>query len=374
MPKDPETDCPPAMMPVLHHFALLDTLRRGQGRMLEAAGFGPEEADYRIVAAGPHWRLRDYAPHRGRPSVLIVAAPIKRPYIWDLVPSASAIRFLLRKGLRVFLLEWGLPEPGRPGAGLDDCAGQAIPACVEETVSRSDGQKPVLMGHSLGGTLAVIAAALHPQSVRALVLVGTPLCFRPGISQFGDALVSLVPPTLFQLDVVPGSLVSHVAALASPETFLWSRMLDAATSLGDTGALEVQTRIERWTLDEAPLPGRLVHEIVEQLYREDRLYRGTLSVGGAAVRAHDLQLPVLAVNNTADDIAPPASVRAFFDASPARTRVIEFGPEQGIGMQHLAILAGPRAHARIWPEIVSWIDAQCPGYSVRQPGPARAGG
>jgi polyhydroxyalkanoate synthase len=37
--------------------------------------------------------------------VLIVAAPIKRPYIWDLTPAVSAIRYCLGAGLRVYLLE-----------------------------------------------------------------------------------------------------------------------------------------------------------------------------------------------------------------------------------------------------------------------------
>ena len=32
-------------------------------------------------------------------------------------------------------------------------------------------------------------------------------------------------------------------------------------------------RIERWALDEVALPGKLVSDIVEQLYREDRFWR-----------------------------------------------------------------------------------------------------
>jgi hypothetical protein len=28
----------------------------------------------------------------------------------------------------------------------------------------------------------------------------------------------------------------------------------------------------------------------------------------------------------------------------------------GIGLQHLALLAGPQAHARIWPAIFTWLD------------------
>jgi polyhydroxyalkanoate synthase len=39
--------------------------------------------------------------------------------------------------------------------------------------------------------------------------------------------------------------------------------------------------------------------------------------------------------------------------------VIEHPGEPGIGLQHLAILAGPATRARVWPEIMGWVDARC---------------
>jgi polyhydroxyalkanoate synthase len=37
-------------------------------------------------------------------------------------------------------------------------------------------------------------------------------------------------------------------------------------------------------------------------------------------------------------------------------RLIEYSGERGVGLQHLAILVGRQAHARIWPQIVSWLN------------------
>lgn len=42
--------------------------------------------------------------------------------------------------------------------------------------------------HHLGGTLAAIFCALEQESVRGLVLLGAPLCFAPGSSQFRDGV------------------------------------------------------------------------------------------------------------------------------------------------------------------------------------------
>ena len=72
-------------------FTALDTFRRAQGEGLGMLGFGPAEHTYRVVASSPLWQLRHYAGPAAGPTVLIVAAPIKRPYIWDPAPSLSAI-------------------------------------------------------------------------------------------------------------------------------------------------------------------------------------------------------------------------------------------------------------------------------------------
>ena len=126
-------------------------------------------------------------------------------------------------------------------------------------------------------------SAWAPATIRGLVLLGAPLCFEPEQSRFRDALVSLVPPALSEAEPFPGSLLSQMSALASPRTFIWSRLMDAALSLADYHAMEVHARIERWALDEVALPGKLVHQIIEWLYGENRLCRGILQIGDVLV-------------------------------------------------------------------------------------------
>ena len=338
--------------------ALMDTLRRMQGDALGLLGFGPAECSYRVLCAERCWRLRKYAGARGGPPVLIVAAPIKQPYIWDLAPAVSAVRRCLRGHLAVYLLEWAPPSGGGANAGLADYAGRFIGEAVTRVSDDAGGAKPFVMGHSLGGTLAAVFAASDPRSIRGLVLLATPLCFEPGSSRFRDAIVAMAPPAVSAMDIVPGSLLSQLSAMASPETFVWWRAIDACLSMGDPRASEVHARVERWALDECPLSGRLVNDILQRLYRDNRFCGGTLRIGSRAVGPAMLRLPTLAVVNTADEVAPSASIMPFVDAMPrGRARVIEYPGEIGVGLQHLAILVGRRTHAQVWPQIVSWIHA-----------------
>ncbi len=338
-------------------FGTMDIMRRVRGDAAAAWGLGPSELPYRVVAAGPYWRLRDYGGHSSARSLLIVAAPIKRPYIWDLSRSASAIGYCLREEFRVRLLEWLPAARDMANNGLDEYV-QAISDCIA-TTDASPAKKPFLIGHSLGGTIAAIYSALRPESLRGLVLLGAPLCFQPKTSGFRDRLVSLVPEALSDPAPFPGSLLSYMSAMASPETFVWERLLDAALSAADPHAMETHARIERWALDEVALPGKLVRQIVDELYRENRLCRGALKVCGAQVGPSTVSAPTLAVVNTADQVAPLASVEPFLAAMAAgNSRIIRYSGETGVCLQHLGILVGRRAYAQIWPQISSWLKSQ----------------
>lgn len=347
-----------ATLMCLAHFTMADKLRRAQGDALDALGLGPRECAFRLISSGPCWRLRAYGGPEAAPLLLMVPAPIKRPYIWDLTPAVSAVRYCLRHGFCVHLLEWTPPGAGG-SAGLDVYGGRAIAACVEAISRQANGALPFLVGHSLGGTLAAIYCAMEPRSVKGLVLLGAPLCFEQTSSRFRDALVALIPEEFPETEIVAGSLLSQISAIASPTTFVWLRWMDAALSLADPAAMDIHARIERWALDEVALPSKLINQIVQWLYRENRFCRGTLTVLDRTVGPANLSIPTLAVVNAADEVAPVSSVAPFLDKMPTDdTRIIKHPGEIGVSLQHLGVLAGRAAYSGVWPQIIAWLKAR----------------
>jgi len=315
----------------------IDTLRQIQGDGLSWLGLGPTECRYRIVASGARRRLRAYAGANTGLPLLIVAAPIKRPYIWDLADCVSVVRHCLQNRLGLYLLEW-MPPPlhGGTDAGLADYS-QSIGEAVAATARGAGAKVP------FNGPFARRDARGDPRSVGPAA--------HPGARAVVDANLSTI-------DVLPGSLLSFLAVVAAPETFLWSRLVDIVLSTGDPRALMVHARVERWALDEFPLPGRLVHEILEWPYHENRLCAGTLRIGDQLLGPAALRLPVLAVANTADAVAPRQSIAPFIDAMPTGFGELdEYPGETSVGLQHLALLVGREAHRAVWPRIFSWLHA-----------------
>ncbi|MBB3769899.1 polyhydroxyalkanoate synthase [Angulomicrobium tetraedrale] len=353
--------------------AAMDQMRGAQARSLDLLGFGTHECAYDMVGAGPHWRLRRYHGATAGAPLLLVPAPIKRPYIWDLTPDVSVVRFWLDQGLSVHLLEWIAPTDADGPAGIEDyarailAAGRAIRDARAEGLGEDHGEGrghneasgPLfLIGHSLGGTLAAIACAMEPDLARGVVLLGAPLSFEPGSSAFRDLVVAQNHETPEDRPV-PGSQLSQGCAMLSPVAFVWARWMDIALSLADPAALNVHLHVTRWALDEVALPGKLIRQMVDWLYREDRFRLGRLALGARLLGPANLTTPVLAVITPADEIGPRTAVEPFFARiSGGDTQILEHPAEIGVGLQHLAILAGRRAHAQTWPQIAGWMAAR----------------
>jgi polyhydroxyalkanoate synthase len=331
-------------------FAALDGVRRAQGELFDALGLGPVETPYETIFAEPGVGLRRYGSgNEPGARLLLVPAPIKRPYIWDLAPHISVAQRCVNARARVFLVDW---QPAPADFGLAEYADRLLTDCLDAT---GEGDA-ILVAHSLGGLFAAAFAALHPERVRALVLLASPLRFAGGAGIFAPVVGGLDLDSL--PESVPGSFLSVASLQVSPVTFGFERGADFAASLLRPDALQSHLRVERWTMDEFPLPRRLFAELA-QLAREDRFVRGRLAVGGRLAAPGNIKAPLLCVVDPRCRVVPPESVLPFMDvAGSADKSVLHYGGDVGVSLQHVGMLVGESAHARLWPEILAWIDAR----------------
>ena len=291
----------------------VDDVRRRAGRLLDTLGAGPHVTNSETVLERPGLRLRHFpgAP-TGAPAVLLVPAPIKRWYIWDLEPQVSVVARILAHGLDVYIAEWTDPGPAERDFGLDHYAGGLLRASVDAVRERTAQSRVVLIGHSLGGTLAAIFAARHSDLVSGIALLEAPLHFGRDAGAFAP-LVALFPHAGERTGAaaVPGSFLNIVSTVAAPMSFQAARYADLLLSLGDRALLATHLRVERWALDEFALPGRLFEEVVQRLYRRDEFASGLLSVTGGRVGPATLTAPMFTVVNPHSPVIPPESILPF---------------------------------------------------------------
>jgi len=339
----------------------LDAARRRTGRLLAAAGWGPRTTPSTVADVAPGVRLHTY-PGEGSP-LLLVPAPIKRWYLWDLEPAVSVVAHARRRGLRPFLVEW-TDQPGDdPALGLTHYADTLLGACVDVVTAHTGVEQVAVAGHSLGGTLAAILAARRPERVAALAVLEAPLRFGDAVGSFAPLVATTPPSTLDRLarGGVPGAFIDVVSATASPREFTSEPRLDRLRSFTDPAALRTHLRVLRWASDEFRMPGALFRDVVEQLYRDDAFARGTLEIAGERSGPETLRSPLTTVFAPRSAVIPPDSVVPVHEAAAAPDKLLlEYAGDVGVALQHVGVLVGRRAHRDLWPRI---LDRMTPSMS-----------
>jgi len=340
-------------------FEFQDQARRQRGVAMDRLGYGPHESAYQTVLTTPGMRLRFYGGDAHASGIaLIIPAPIKRHYIWDLMPERSVVQRAQHAGMLVYLAEWTDTAEAPVPLGLEDYANTLIARCVQAIGTSYPDRKVFLLSHSLGGVFAAIYAALHPDQVAGLVLVEAPLHFSADAGCFGP-LVANSPPAheLTQLfGTVPGTFLNLASMIASPSTFGSARYADFFASLTSPPKIRSHCQVERWTLDETPMSAKLFEQVVEQLYRDDRFMRRTLHIAGRTIGPQNVVAPLLSVYDPHSVVIPPASVTTFHEAAASRQkRLLPYYGDTGVAIAHVGALMGENAHRHLWPDIFSWI-------------------
>jgi polyhydroxyalkanoate synthase len=342
------------------YFRGLDQFRCWSAELWDRVGLAPQQTPSQVLHQEPGMCLRHYASGSSTgPVLLIVPAPIKRHWIWDLHPSCSVVQAALARKCAVYLVEWGhVPSDWGLDAYVD-----AMGRCIDRVESET-GRTPHLLAHSLGGTLSALHAARHPTRLASLVLVEAPLRFGEATGAFAPLLARSPPAAevLNSLDSVPGSMLGMAAGMASPGEFVWQRRLDAmSAAMQGPEAMRRHMLAMRWTLGELPLPAPLVAQVMDALYREDGFMRGTLRIGGEQVAPHHVQAPLVAVVDPHSRVVPAESVTGLLDAASSTQKlVLHYDGDVGVGLRHLGALIGESAHRDIWPRIFNWLEALFP--------------
>lgn len=309
-----------------------------------------------VVHAENKLALRRYEPRTERRlavPVVVVPAIINRPTVLDFWPDRSVVRRFLDRGFDVYLLDWGEPSRLDARLGFDDLVARYLDACVDVVRERTGAPAVHLLGYCTGGTLAAIFAALWPGRVRTLGLLAPVLNFdaEGGIFRLWGDGDSYDPAALTGVyGNAPGAWLTVEFSLVDPVEYYLARYLRPLEHPGDADYAARFARRLRWGFDGVDVAGELYRQFRVDLYRENRLMEGRLTVGGEPVDIGNLEMPVLDVLGRDDRFIPAAASLPFLEVIPsADTTVIEFPTD------HVGLAVDERSHAELWPRVCEWF-------------------
>jgi len=307
-----------------------------------------------VVHAQGRVKLRYYAPPgeaRGTP-VVLVPSLINKAYILDLEPGRSLVQALAERGHPTFVVDWGTPEPENASEDMAATLG-ILRRCVDRACRHVGARQAHLFGYCMGGTVAAIFAALHPERVKSLTTLAAPILFAEG-GRFGSFVQAVDVGAAFPLDeLVPVERMKPAFQLLDPMGNLSKYLAIEAASHDPRQLARVLVR-ERWLEENVPLPGAFAAEFVREGYQNDGLVNESWAVGGRVVRLSDIRVPTLVVTCAKDFITPVAAAAPLAErvSGPARHVCLDVG--------HIGVVVGGEGPKRFYPLLDEFFRSVAP--------------
>ena len=298
------------------------------------------------------YHYRPLAEEVYRVPVLIVMATTNRGYILDLIPGQSFIEFLLRRGYDVYMLEWNPPTPEEKSLRMEDYVLDFIPDCIRH-VQRDSGEENVsLIGYCFGGVLSLLYGSIFNDGpMKNLVCFTTPIDFRELtlFSNFADRRYFDVDHLLDSVGNMPPEMILSSFEMLRPASRV-AGQIQLWENIWNDEYVKSYRMFDRWATDTLPLAGEYFRAIVKDLMWDNKLFNGTMSVGGRKADVAGIKVPVLHAVAEHDHIVPYDSAKHLIPmvGSTDKEEVILKGG-------HVSLVAGANAIKRLWPKVDSWL-------------------
>lgn len=293
-----------------------------------------------------------------RAPVLLVHGFGQNRYAWHL-PMRSMANALAEAGYDVFNLD--LRGHGRsrqlgapPCRSVEDYVREDLPSAVEAVQRLADGRKVLLVGHSLGGLVSCAAAPNLDGAIAGVATIGSPYHFTSGsisLSAIAWFVQALQSTPARRIDAPLG--VKHVgAALRLLRKVAESPLYPIPFRGWHKGAIEpdVLGAHFRLAFDRAGLVE------LSELFAWGNSKRFLGEETDAIERFERMQLPLLVISGSHDDLAPPESVHPAYARSQSSDRTYRSFP-----LGHIDLLVGHDAPLMTWSVVRRWMDARTAG-------------
>ena len=315
-----------------------------------------------LIDDGPLREVYHYRPQKktretGDPVLLVT--PLAAPAIcFDLRRGCSLVEHFVQKGRPTYLVEYGEISFKNRRLGMEHWVEEVLPEAIK-SVSEHAGNRPVhVIGWSLGGIFAALAAADRPDlPIASLTIVGSPFDVKqvPMVAPLRPILRltdgGIVTQLYRVLGGAPKPLVRRAFQLSSG-TKLFTKPIAILQNLDDSEWLAQIEAVNRFTDNMIAYPGRSFGQLYHRMLKHNQLLSGKVDLSGHEIDVANISVPVLVFAGNTDGIAPVNSVKAVVkllsNAPEVRFEIVPGG--------HLGMLTGRAARGTTWVTMDEWIE------------------
>ena len=239
--------------------------------------------------------------------ILIIPPWINKFYILDLKPENSFIKFLLSKGIPVFLMSWVNPDSSHSEIGYDDYLKDGLLDAIEQTRRFYSVDLINSIGYCIGGTL--LATGLSYLNARKLEYIKSASFFTtltdfedPGdLSIFvSDEYLNTIKDQIDDLGFMDGDFLSQTFSFLRSNDLIYGPAVKSYLM----GKKPPPFDLLYWNSDSTNLPAKMALEYLEKFYKNNDFSRGKLEVLGEKVNLEQISQPIIVIGTFNDHIAP----------------------------------------------------------------------
>jgi poly(3-hydroxybutyrate) depolymerase len=298
-------------------------------------------------------RLRDFSTaSEGVPTLVCAPFALHGATITDFAPHHSLVAALQGAGAaRVFVTDWHSASPDMRFLSIDSYLAD-LNVLVDWLGGTVD-----LVGLCQGGWMALIYAARFPAKVRKLVLAGAPIDLAAGNSKLSDLARETPLATFKQLVELGGGRILGNHALRfwepnSPDGEMIAHSLQATDASGSTPFQPLEARFRDWYAWTLDLPGAYYLQVVEQLFKENRLATGRFVALGRQIGLSEVRCPLYLLAARDDEVVAPEQIFATEKLVGSQRCIIQ---KATAPCEHLGLFMGGDTLRNVWPDIACWL-------------------
>lgn len=322
-----------------------------------------------------HYRPSAAAPPTGDPILLVtpLAAPSS---CFDLRRGCSMVEHFVGEGRPTYLVEYGEVSFRDRNLGMEHWIDEVVPSAIRAVSGHAGGRPVHVVGWSLGGIFATLAAADQPElPIGSLTIVGSPwdvskvpllAPVRPLLNANLPDRLKVITKSYRLMGGAPKPLVRWAFQFSAIDKLI-TKPLVKLQKLDDTEFLAQIEAVDNFSRHMIAYPGRTFGQLYHRFAKGNELAKGRMDFGDRTIDVKDVVAPVLVFGGAADGIAPLGCVKPIVDlltgAQAVRWEVVPGG--------HLGMLTGRAARRTTWRIIDEWVD-QWSTETTEQPAKAPA--
>ncbi|MBI3949435.1 MAG: class III poly(R)-hydroxyalkanoic acid synthase subunit PhaC [Acidobacteria bacterium] len=289
--------------------------------------------------------------------IVIVSSLINKYYILDLLPGKSYVEYLVKQGFGVYMIDWGTLDYDDRTVTLEDHINGYLANIVSSVMKHARAKKISLIGYCMGGTMALMYAALHQRRVKNLVTLATPVDFHNDtlLSIWGRRKYFNVDKFIETYGNAPAEILYSTFMMLKPTKNI-TKYVDLLENMHNEEYVRTYLAFDYWINDAVPVAGETFRQFIKDTYQDNLLIQNRMQLGKRQIHLQNVKCSLLNVAAEHDEIVPLKSSTVLMDLIGSKDK--ELLTVKG---GHHGLSIGPSARTVFWPKSVEWLKARSQG-------------